>query len=78
MPSCFGVVQLFAISHSAAAWKSSKTFCLVAPMPARCQSSPSSPPPRRPAIAYTPPASTQARIVAEYAGVSGSPKPPYP
>ncbi len=44
----FGVeVYLFAISHSAAAMKSSKTFCFFAFVPARCQSSPYSPPPRR-------------------------------
>ena len=46
-----GVVQPPAISFSAAAWKSSKTFCLRSRIPARCQSSPSSLPPRRPAIA---------------------------
>ena len=33
-------------SASQAAWKSSNTFCLLARLPARCQASPSSPPPR--------------------------------
>jgi hypothetical protein len=54
-----------AIRCSAAAWKSSNTFCLRSSIPARCHSWPSSPPPRSPAIAYTPPASTQARMLAE-------------
>ena len=35
----------------AAAWKSSNTFCLCSRMPARCHSSPSSLPPRKPAMA---------------------------
>ena len=65
MASWRGVVQPSVISFSAAAWKSSKTFCLPSRMPARCQASPSSPPPRSEAIAYTPPASTQARMDAE-------------
>jgi hypothetical protein len=39
-------------SHSAAAAKSSKAFCLRSSMPARCQSSPYSPPPRRWATAH--------------------------
>ena len=67
------------MSFSAAAtWKSSNTFCLCSRIPARCQSSPSSLPPRSPAIAYTPPASTQARIDAEKAGVMLILNPPYP
>ena len=40
-------VYLFAISHSAAAMKSSNTFCLLSFVPASCHSSPYSPPPRR-------------------------------
>ena len=64
------------MSASAAAWKSSNTACLCSRMPARCQSSPSSPPPRSAAIAYTPPASTQARMDAEYAGAMLMPNPP--
>ena len=59
------VVHPSGMSFSAAAWKSSNTFCLRSRMPARCHSSPSSLPPRRPAIAYTPPASTQARTFGE-------------
>ena len=65
MPRCSADVQPVAMSHSAAAWKSSKTFCFLPSIPSRCQSSPSSLPPRRFAIAHTPPASTQARIAAE-------------
>lgn len=40
-------VYLLSIRYSAAAMKSSNTFCLLASMPARCHSSPYSPPPRR-------------------------------
>jgi hypothetical protein len=53
------------IRYSAAARKSSNTFCLRSSIPTRCHSSPSSLPPRSPATAYTPPASTQARMLAE-------------
>ena len=67
-----------AIRYSAAAWKSSNTFCLRSSIPARCHSSPSSLPPRSPATAYTPPASTQARMLAEYPGVRLMSNPPYP
>ena len=65
MASCSGVVQPSRISASAAAWKSSKTFCFVPSIPARCHSSPSSLPPRRLATAYTPPADTQVRMFGE-------------
>jgi hypothetical protein len=65
MASCSGVVRPSRISVSAAAWKSSNTFCLRSSIPARCHSSPSSLPPRRLAIAYTPPASTQASTFGE-------------
>ena len=44
-------VYLLAISHSAAEMKSSNTFCLRSLVPARCHSSPYSPPPRRLACA---------------------------
>ena len=40
-------------SQSAAAWKSSNTFCLLARRPAWCHASPCSSPPRRPATAYS-------------------------
>ena len=60
-----GDVTPVAMRCSAAAWKSSKTFCLRSSIPARCHSSPSSLPPRSAATAYTPPASTQARMLAE-------------
>ena len=62
--------------YSAAAMKSSKTFCLFASMPARCHASPYSPPPRRLATAYTPPGSSHASVVAENAGVQRIWKPP--
>ena len=48
----FGVDVYFSvISHSAAAMKSSKTFCLLLQAPAWCHASPYSPPPRRLATA---------------------------
>jgi hypothetical protein len=72
------VVTPWPTSQSAAVAKSSKTFCLCSRIPARCQASPSSPPPRRLATAYTPPAATQAAALGLYAGVSGMSKPPYP
>jgi len=71
-----GVVQPCATRWSPTAWKSSNTFCLCARMPARCHSSPSSPPPRRLATTYTPPASTHASVVAENAGSSEIWNPP--
>ena len=78
MASCPGVVHPSLISVSAAAWKSSNTFCLWSSIPARCHSSPSSLPPRRLATAYTPPADTQASTFGEYAGVRLMSNPPYP
>lgn len=71
-----GSVQPSAIRWSPAAAKSSKVFCLFLPLPARCQASPSSPPPRRPAQANTPPTLTQARTWARYRGDIVRPKPP--
>ena len=47
MASVSREVYLFATSHSAAAMKSSNTFCFFSSMPAWCQASPYSPPPRR-------------------------------
>ena len=63
-------------SQSAAAWKSSNTFCLLARRPAWCHASPSSSPPRRPAMAYRPPAAHQAAICGDHTGVSEMAKPP--
>ena len=52
MMASFGVdVYLLAISHSADAMKSSKTFCFFSFVPALCQASPYSEPPRRQATA---------------------------
>ena len=47
MASFSGDVYLLAMSHSAAAMKSSKTFCFFSFVPASCHFSPYSPPPRR-------------------------------
>src|SRR5512139_1455989 len=59
MASLDADVYLLTISHSAAAMKSSKTFCFLSSIPARCHDSPNSPPPRRLASAKTPPFSIQ-------------------
>src|SRR5258707_7645001 len=67
-------VYLLATSHSAAPMKSSKTFCLFFFIPASCQASPYSPPPRRLATAYTPPSSSHVRLEAENVGVREIPK----
>ena len=55
-------------SHSAAAMKSSNTFCLSSCVPALCQASPYSPPPRRLAEANTPPRSIHTTLDAEKRG----------
>src|SRR5271156_4057462 len=57
--------------------KSSNTFCFFSNMPARCQSSPNSPPPRRLASAKTPPRSVHQAAVAEKEGVRDTLNPPY-
>src|SRR5258707_1175202 len=72
------LVYLFAINHSAAAMKSTNTFCLFSFVPARCHSSPYSPPPRRLATAYTPPISIQTSLLTENHGVTLILNPPYP
>jgi len=46
MASFSGLVNLFCIRNSAAAIKSSKTFCFLSSIPALCHSSPYSAPPR--------------------------------
>ncbi len=51
MASFSGAVYLFAISHSAAAMKSSKTFCFLQLRAGLVPASPYSPPPRRLATA---------------------------
>ena len=70
------LVRPSATSQSAAAWKSSNTCCLLARIPARCQSSPYSPPPRMPAMAYTPPASQKATRPGAKPGEEAMAKPP--
>ena len=69
-------VTLLAISHSAAAMKSSKTFCFLSLVPPWCQVSPYSPPPRRLGWANTPPRSIHTRLAGLNAGVSEMLNPP--
>ena len=76
MASLSGRVYLLAISHSAAAMKSSKTFCLWSFVPALCQASPYSPPPRRFGWAKTPPISSHAKRATEKPGNIETLKPP--
>ena len=57
--------------------KSSKTFCFLSSIPAWCQASPYSPPPRRLATRRTPPRSSSTKIrEALKAGVMLMLKPP--
>ena len=56
--------------------KSSNTFCFLCRMPARCHSSPYSPPPRRLATAKTPPASSHGKMPVVNVGRSLTLKPP--
>jgi hypothetical protein len=65
-----------ATSQSAAAWKSSNTFCLFPRRPAWCHRSPCSYPPRSPAIAHTPPAAHHAARFGSHVGDSLMAKPP--
>src|SRR6185503_15394307 len=58
--------------------KSSKTFCLFPSIPALCQPSPYSPPPRRFGMAMVPPDSRKTYIDDEKNGCSLMLKPPYP
>src|SRR5690606_12181584 len=75
----FGVdVYLFAISHSPAAMKSSKTFCFLSFAPFSHHSLPYSLPPRRFATAYTPPITSHGIRATENPAVIGTLKPPYP
>jgi len=61
---------------SVAACRSSNTFCLLARLPARCQASPSSPPPRSPTSAYAPPEATHASADDVYEGSRAIENPP--
>jgi prolyl oligopeptidase len=58
-----GRVYFALIRYSAAAAKSSNTFCFLVRLPVLCHSSPNSPPPRMFATTYTPPRSNQSRRV---------------
>src|SRR5690606_25984024 len=71
-------VYCCSIRYSAAAIKSSNTFCLFICVPPRCQLSPYSPPPRRFATAYTPPCSSRIILLVEKDGVKLILNPPYP
>ena len=76
MPSRLEEVYWLSINHWPAAMKSSKTFCLFSLVPALCHASPYSPPPRRLAMAYTPPCSIHTTREMEKLGVSEMLKPP--
>ena len=76
MASRDGWVHFSAISHSAAAMKSSNTFCFCSFIPAWCQASPYSPPPRMLAVASTPPRSIHPSQAGTNLGTSGMSKPP--
>ena len=71
-------VYLFSIKYSAAAMKSSKTFCLFIFVPASCHVLPYSPPPLKLGTAYTPPCSIQTALNGLKLGVKEILKPPYP
>src|SRR5688500_15329098 len=58
IPKCCGEVYFSAIKYSAQAIKSFQVFGLVAPLPAKCHSSPYSPPPRTPVHTTMPPRSS--------------------
>src|SRR5215472_8463392 len=77
MASFDGLVYLFWMSHSAAATKSSKTFCFFSNIPPWCQLSPNSPPPRRFGWTKTPPCSVHQAAIDENDGVSETLNPPY-
>ena len=62
MAKCSGEVYLLAIRYSAAANKSSKTFCFFSNIPCSCHFSPYSPPPRRLGSANQPPCLQPPRI----------------
>ncbi len=76
MPIRSGRLQPLATNHSAAAMKSSKTFCLFFRRPASCHALPYSPPPRRLAEAKTPPISSHGMTHVRYRGTRGASKPP--
>ena len=71
-----GLVHFSETRYSAAAMKSSNTFCLRAFLPASCHSRPYSPPPRRFATARVPPSSSHDAKTGENHGVIDALKPP--
>src|SRR5580692_4668118 len=73
---CCGDVYFCAIRYSAAANQSSNTFCLCSNMPASCQASPYSPPPRRLGTASQPPCSSHQAHAGFHSGVMLTLKPP--
>src|SRR6185437_8534971 len=58
--------------------KSSNTFCFLPSIPALCQASPNSPPPRKAGTANTPPCCTHQASTEDQLGVTEMSKPPYP
>ena len=76
MPSVCGDAYFSFTRYSAAAMKSSKTFCFFSNIPASCHASPYSPPPRMFAVAHTPPRSRIAGISGRKRGSSELPNPP--
>src|SRR5688572_14557239 len=74
---CEDVILSF-IKNSAAAIKSSNTFCLFNLVPALCHLSPYSPPPLMLGTAYTPPFSINTEFEILKYGVRLTLKPPYP
>src|SRR3981081_4389133 len=71
MASLADDVYFCAIKYSAAAIKSSNTFCFLSLVPASCHFSPYSPPPRMFADAYTTPCSSMAMRSALNPGLVG-------
>ncbi|MNX61878.1 hypothetical protein D3C86_928170 [compost metagenome] len=71
-------VYLSAIKCSAAAMKSSKTFCFCILVPASCHFFPYSPPPRKLTATKTPPISSQTAFEILKLGVRLTLNPPYP
>ena len=71
-----GEVYFSLIRYSAAAIKSSNTFCFCILVPASCHFLPYSPPPRKLGTAYTPPCSIHTAFTTLKAGVKLTLKPP--
>ena len=77
MASLDGDVYRRCTRYSPAAMKSSNTFCFFSFIPASCHAWPYSPPPRRLAVAHTPPSSSHAGTSERKVGFVVMSKPPY-